>query len=750
MNRAKIYIKSEISETDATISFNLPWYHGMASDFSNIRFFMSPYRIIPHWIESYTSDSAKVWIKPPSIHPGINIVFVEWGNWNNGRGDIEGIAYKRIGDDFEGTSLDTSKWNQGIGSAGGTISVEDGVLKLAPNKPSSGGNSCCIWTNTTITNGFIIRERRKFTDEHYADLGLPVEEPSNFNTIHANDVCSQAYAFNQQSPISGNDEKCVYLIYKYSNGYSFLDYIHDSNLTSLNAFHINEYYYTHDGLLRWVHTPSTGEPGWDLSATHTAYLDDQKYILLFQGKYYNGNGGTSYIDWVFVRKYLDPEPELLDIRPIQYNRYMVYELLESMRQHLRVFTLACELIPKSAKVYTQVREVTERLAKTYTSVIEVITKNVQNYTQIRESVEKALKEFTQIKEIAERDLKSYTQILETTDRLLKIYPEITEAVPEVIKIQTKITEVTERDLKTFTKIAEIILTSLKTVDKLQYLKSSHNVIIYNNVFPFPAMKIDSATANENVNIYSILTSSTSGNYTVFTIPANTEDTIIESDPISLTGSISVSFEGSLPSNATAYVSVNNTLYQMKNIGNYYYRTVRDITLSDTVKFIIKSTSADTDTKVFIRNIQIENTDEPTAYVSAGSSRDAGFLSYNFDPEKIKAIMLYVYTPESSNEKTILYMPTSNVYLYVKGSKLYLNNTEILDWGNDQWNLVYIDSNGVRVNTDSYSTTINFLSDILYVAQKNGENHLNGFISMLTFLKKELSDPVKVMSSLIVR
>ena len=314
MPQALIRVSGTSPTTDATIKIELPRYKGIAEDYHNIRFRTMTGRVIPHWVE----DTSKgiIWVKLPKIGEAGAIFYVEWGNWNVGKGDIEGIAYKGIGDDFEGTSLDTSKWNQGTGSAGGTISVEDGVLKLAPNKPSSGSNSCCIWTNTTITNGFVIRERRKFTNEYYADLGLPVEEPSSFNTFHASGVCSQIYGFNQQTPISGSNAKCVYLIYKYSDGYSYLDYIQGSNLTSLNAFHINEYYYTHDGLLRWIHTPSTGEPGWDLSATHTAYLDDQKYILLFQGKYYKGNGGTSYIDWVFVRKYLDPEPEVLDIRLI--------------------------------------------------------------------------------------------------------------------------------------------------------------------------------------------------------------------------------------------------------------------------------------------------------------------------------------------------------------------------------------------------------------------------------------------------
>jgi len=693
MNRAKIYIKSEISETDATISFNLPWYHGMASDFSNIRFFMSPYRIIPHWIESYTSDSAKVWIKLPSIHPGINIVFMEWGNWNSGRGDIEQTAYNGGGDDFEGN---VDNWNYDcLNTTGVVLSFdfpEPSVLRILHDSDNEEPWETILFINKTFSatgTPLTIRIKHKlydttrssYTGVYHIAIGIgdaslqsrDCTSASSMGWVRRSGYESAIYQGDLIYPprIGGGSSTEGDIIDDPANN---TWYICELDIKT-GQYLVYRRYDTNYNLLETVTSSRyTGE-----------YAENSK---LYFGKDYSGYW---YIDYLFVRKYLDPEPEVIDIQPLRINKYILYDIF---RSRITVFPLIRELIPRQTNVYTKIQEICERSMKTY----------------------------TQIREITERKEGIQTTVIESINYTTNI----------------------------FTQVDELVKATLNSVDKLQYLKSSHNVIIYNNVFPFPAMKIDSATTNENVTIYTSLSAPEQKNYTVFTIPAGTEDTIIESDPISLTGSISVSFEGSLPSNATAYVSVNNTLYQMKNIGNYYYRTVRGITSSDTVKFIIKSTSADTDTKVFIRNIQIENTDEPTAYVSAGSSRDAGFLSYNFDPEKIKAIMLYVYTPESSNEKTILYMPASNIYLYVKGSKLYLNDSEILDWANDQWNLVYIDSNGVRVNTDSYNTTINFLSDTLYVAQKNGENHLNGFISMLTFLKKELSDPVKVMSSLIVR
>lgn len=292
--------------------------------------------------------------------------------------------------------------------------------------------------------------------------------------------------------------------------------------------------------------------------------------------------------------------------------------------------------------------------------------------------------------------------------------------------------------------------TIKSLEKLRYIKSPHDVVIYNNVFRFPAMKIDSATTNENISIYSLVPYEDSNNYSVFTVSSGANDVIIKSDPISLTGSISISFEGSLPFNARAYIDVNDTLYEMNKIGYYYYNTVRNIQSSDTVKFVIKATAIDVDTKLFIRNVQIENNDEPTAYIPAGSSRDAGFLSYNFDPERIKALLFYAYTPESSNEKTLIYMEASNIYLCVKNNKLYLNGNEILDWPNDHWNIIYIDKNKISVNSNEYATSFEFKTDILYIGQKNNENHLNGFISVLTFLKKELTNPMKVLSSMYLK
>ncbi len=45
------------------------------------------------------------------------------------------------------------------------------------------------------------------------------------------------------------------------------------------------------------------------SATDTDFLNDDKKILLTQGAYQeSGRGAPSYLDWVVVRKYVDPEP----------------------------------------------------------------------------------------------------------------------------------------------------------------------------------------------------------------------------------------------------------------------------------------------------------------------------------------------------------------------------------------------------------------------------------------------------------
>jgi len=310
--QALIRVSGTSPTTDATIKIELPRYKGIAEDYHNIRFRTMTGQVIPHWVED--TSKGVIWVKLPHIGEAGATFYVEWGNWNSGCGDIEGIAYKGIGDDFEGTSLDTSKWNSGIGSAGGSINISDSAVALSPNVPSSGGNACAIWSVQTVTNNIIIRERRKFTDEHYVDIGLN-KNLDYLNIHHVYTADNIGYGYAMQSPISGADTKNVFISRRDPGSVTYIG-LCGSNMTSLNNFHITEAIYKSNGDLIYIHQPSTGESGWNLSWNDTTYLNDAKHITLWQGKYKSGAGGISYIDWVFVRKYLDPEPEVLDIRPI--------------------------------------------------------------------------------------------------------------------------------------------------------------------------------------------------------------------------------------------------------------------------------------------------------------------------------------------------------------------------------------------------------------------------------------------------
>ena len=84
------------------------------ADGSDIRFLLPSGKSIPYWIESWnkSGQSAKVWVKVPSIPANSStVIYMTYGN-PSASSESNGDAVFEFFDDFEGTSLDTSKWDE--------------------------------------------------------------------------------------------------------------------------------------------------------------------------------------------------------------------------------------------------------------------------------------------------------------------------------------------------------------------------------------------------------------------------------------------------------------------------------------------------------------------------------------------------------------------------------------------------------------------------------------------------------------
>lgn len=134
--------------THYQVKIDVAYEPEMQSDFDDLRFSDSNDNILNYWIEDYIpSTSAAVWVKIPSIPgSGTTTIYMYYGNAGVGS-ESDGDAAFEFFDDFEGTSLDTNKWDTHT-SSGGSIIVSDGKVRLTP--PSSRDSNTAIISKSSF------------------------------------------------------------------------------------------------------------------------------------------------------------------------------------------------------------------------------------------------------------------------------------------------------------------------------------------------------------------------------------------------------------------------------------------------------------------------------------------------------------------------------------------------------------------------------------------------------------------------
>ena len=300
-------VRLELDETK--VGPNFRWDLGG----KDLRFYDENGQKIPYWVESWDEENktAKVWVKVPLIPAGGSTTIKMYYGNEQAQSESDGEAVFEFFDDFDGTTVDTNKWNIGKGNANGRVEIvnDNGVSALLLDPANNVTNACAVYTKTAfLTNGFIVEELRKFTSQYYVDIGLCRDEPTNFASWHiAEGASDNEYYFQTQEPISGSGPS-AFIGRQVNGSRETLASTNTKPATATGAYHLSRVIYTQDGKLIYEHIPSTGESGWHLEATDTTFLNDSKYLLLWQGEYENGNGGESYIDWVRVRKYAEQEP----------------------------------------------------------------------------------------------------------------------------------------------------------------------------------------------------------------------------------------------------------------------------------------------------------------------------------------------------------------------------------------------------------------------------------------------------------
>ncbi len=165
---------------DYQMIFDINYESEMQSDFDDLRFASENGTLLPYWIESKTDFiSAKVWVKIPEID-GTNGATVKmyYGN-SKAEPQSNGDEVFEFFDDFEGTSLNTSKWSVNLQSTG-TYSVSNGVLYL--DNPVEVFSTQVI--NSSIPHSVVFRSRLKNQEWGYSYIGFMNPSLSSMSAIH--------------------------------------------------------------------------------------------------------------------------------------------------------------------------------------------------------------------------------------------------------------------------------------------------------------------------------------------------------------------------------------------------------------------------------------------------------------------------------------------------------------------------------------------------------------------------------------
>lgn len=272
------------------------------SDGSDIRFTDSDGNLLGYWIESWdkASESASVWVKVPSIpaSPDKTEIFMYYGNPSVSSAS-DGDATFEFFDDFEGTSLDTEKWDE---DAVNDITHEvNGYFRFKDATKS--GNTYWVYDNTdtgsqhqakwTLISSFVLEYRSKISDTAASQMGeggialVGADNRISANIMHVDG--------------SGNAIDPVL-------GYIFVEGTTGSSV-SVSDGDERDIRYVVNGSNVKIYQKPTSSGSWTLAVEGTS--SDIAKIALVAGAF----GGYPYLNYieitnVRIRKYVSPEPTI--------------------------------------------------------------------------------------------------------------------------------------------------------------------------------------------------------------------------------------------------------------------------------------------------------------------------------------------------------------------------------------------------------------------------------------------------------
>lgn len=275
-------------------------------DGSDIRFTDENGDELPYWIEEWDFGRyAKIWVRVPFIPAnGEARIRMYYGN-PAASGVSNGDATFEFFDDFEGASLNTSKWDVG-GSGTGRFSVNKGVLTLYVMDRSYYDDAPALLISKSTLNSGTIKIRVKEKVSGGTSQGSCLFTLLTFDgTLRRLSSWAGDYRPCYDAGVKLDSNGKYYILWTDKDA----DAEQELSVASINKDKWNTVEFSLDlskGALR------SEEPHSTLTLTITDGLVERlKQPYIYLGIARSGAGSfDAFIDFILVRKYVDPEPEI--------------------------------------------------------------------------------------------------------------------------------------------------------------------------------------------------------------------------------------------------------------------------------------------------------------------------------------------------------------------------------------------------------------------------------------------------------
>ena len=257
-------------------------------DFGDIRFTKSDgTTLLDYWMEEYTSgDNATFWVEVPSIpaSPDKATIYIYYGK-SDAATTSNGEATFLFFDDFEGTSLDTSKWTWTNPGGDGSYTISNSELDI--DYSADTGKAGVYSSPITKSKCVITVKAKGVRDGGSIGVQAPGIKLNDNPTVGAPTSYADSMYFSGRDAIkhawfTGSWASYDMLSTSQPTEYKLWQFVKDGN--SFTAKYMNLDY--------------------SVIASHTATVADYTFHICLHVQ----NDAEAKYDWVYVRNYVDPEP----------------------------------------------------------------------------------------------------------------------------------------------------------------------------------------------------------------------------------------------------------------------------------------------------------------------------------------------------------------------------------------------------------------------------------------------------------